>query len=523
MRVNQPVNQKEKQLSETSILLSTTDLQGTIKYVNKDFVDVSEFTEDELRGQPHNLVRHPDMPPAAFEGLWRRVKSGKPWMGIVKNRTKSGGHYWVNAYVSPVMENGKLHEFQSVRHSASREQIASASKIYQQLNQGKTPAELRPARVGFARGLQLSGLCSVLLGFASAWFSPWLGLAVALVAWLLLSQWQLSAFFSLVNKSRNIIDDPMARAVYCGRQDELGQLSLAMTYLVAETGGVIGRMADSAHAISEESVNLQQTLRANAERAEGQSEQTRQAGAAMSEMTASFNEVGNNVQNATDEMTTSMQATQTGHDSLQKVISAIGIVNQRVREFAVLVESIQKDSAAISEVLDVIHAIADQTNLLALNAAIEAARAGEAGRGFAVVADEVRHLASRTSESTSHIESIIKQFQQTTRNAGSQIKAGETEAQHSVDLAEEANQAFEALKHSINRLGEMSEANAAALQQQTLVSGEINRSIVLISDLASESAQQTLEAVGRSEQVSRLSVKTRHLSEQFWHQSVRRS
>ncbi|MCD8475714.1 MAG: methyl-accepting chemotaxis protein [Shewanella fodinae] len=322
MRVNQPVNQKEKQLSETSILLSTTDLQGTIKYVNKDFVDVSEFTEDELRGQPHNLVRHPDMPPAAFEGLWRRVKSGKPWIGIVKNRTKSGGHYWVNAYVSPVMENGKLHEFQSVRHSASREQIASASKIYQQLNQGKTPAELRPARVGFARGLQLSGLCSVLLGFASAWFSPWLGLAVALVAWLLLSQWQLSAFFSLVNKSRNIIDDPMARAVYCGRQDELGQLSLAMTYLVAETGGVIGRMADSAHAISEESVNLQQTLRANAERAEGQSEQTRQAGAAMSEMTASFNEVGNNVQNATDEMTTSMQQHKPVMTVCKKVISS---------------------------------------------------------------------------------------------------------------------------------------------------------------------------------------------------------
>ena len=523
MRVNQPVTQKEKQLSDTSILLSTTDLKGTIKYVNKDFAEISEFSAEELRGQPHNIVRHPDMPPAAFASLWTRVKSGKPWMGIVKNRTKSGGHYWVNAYVLPVLENGKVHEFQSVRHSASREQIASATKIYEQINAGKKPAEMRPASLGFARGLQLSGFISLLAGFASAWISPWIGLFTAVAVWLVLSQWLLTPFLKLVDKSKEIIDDPLARAVYCGRQDELGQLSLAMTYLVAETGGVIGRMADSALAISEESINLQQTLRANADRADGQSEQTRQAGTAMSEMTASFNEVGSNVQNANSEMNASLVATMTGHDSLQKVVSAIGLVNQRVREFASLVESIQKDSAAISEVLDVIHSIADQTNLLALNAAIEAARAGEAGRGFAVVADEVRHLASRTSESTSHIENIIKQFQQTTQIAGNQIKAGQSEAQHSVDLAEEANQAFEALKHSINRLGEMSEANAAAVQQQTLVAEEINRSIVMISDFAGEIASQTQDAVGRSEQVSRLSVKTRHLSEQFWRQSVQRS
>ncbi|MFQ6371175.1 methyl-accepting chemotaxis protein [Shewanella sp. YIC-542] len=523
MRVNQPVTQQEKQLSDTSILLSTTDLNGTIKYVNQDFVAISEFSEQELCGQPHNIVRHPDMPPAAFESLWTRIKSGKPWMGIVKNRSKSGSHYWVNAYVAPVLENGKLHEFQSVRHSASREQVAAASDIYQQMNAGKTPKQLRPARLGLVRSLQLSGICSILAGAAAAWFSPWLAVVVAVVLWLLLSQWLLAPFTALVQKSRKVIDDPLARAVYCGRQDELGQLHMAMTYLVEETGGVIGRMADSALVISEESCNLKQTLYSNAERAEGQSEQTRQAGAAMSEMAASFNEVGNNVQNATTEMSASLQATQTGHDSLQKVVAAIGDVNQRVHDFAELVASIQKDSAAISEVLDVIHAIADQTNLLALNAAIEAARAGEAGRGFAVVADEVRHLASRTSESTSHIENIIKQFQQTTVNAGHQIKAGETEAQRSVELAEEANQAFEALKHSINRLGEMSEANAAALQQQTLVAEEINRSIVLISDLAKESSQQTQHAVERSEQVSRLSVKTRHLSEQFWNQSVQRN
>lgn len=522
MRNNQPITQRQKNLSESDILLSTTDLNGNIKYANKAFIETSGFSKEELSGQPHNIVRHPDMPPAAFAAMWSRLKSGKGWMGMVKNRCKNGDHYWVHAYAAPVMEHGKLHEMQSVRHGASPEQIAAAEHVYQQVNAGKTPKEMRKPVLGFGRGMQFSGILMLLAAFGLAFVSPWWPLLPA-VLWLVLSQWQLQPFFNLVDSAKEIIDDDVARAVYAGRQDEIGQLNLTLTYLSAETGGVIGRMADSATSISGESSNLLTILQDNAVRAEQQSDQTGQAGTAMAEMNASFNEVSNNLRSAADEMKASMAATAMGDESLQKVVHAIDALNGRIGDFSGVVDAIQQDSTAISEVLDVIRTIAEQTNLLALNAAIEAARAGEAGRGFAVVADEVRHLSSRTSESTGRIEQIISKFQQTTQDASDKMQAGQHDAQHSVEMAEEASQAFEALRHSIHRVDEMTEANAAAVQQQALVADEINRAIFTISDLAGESLNHIRSAEQRSEQVSRLSVKSQHLSEQFWLQSVCRS
>lgn len=133
----------EKHLSENAILLSTTDLKGNIKYVNQTFSQISEYSVAELQGSPHNIVRHEDMPAAAFKMLWDRIKTGKPWMGIVKNKTKNGSYYWVNAYVAPVYEDGKIHEYQSVRRQATPEQIRAAEEVYQAINQGKQAKTLK--------------------------------------------------------------------------------------------------------------------------------------------------------------------------------------------------------------------------------------------------------------------------------------------------------------------------------------------------------------------------------------------
>ena len=107
MRVNMPVTQKEHHLQEGAFIVTTTDLRGVITYVNEEFIRISGFTQQELVGQPHNMVRHPDMPPAAFEDLWRTVKAGKGWQGMVKNRCKSGDFYWVDASVTPIVEKGQ--------------------------------------------------------------------------------------------------------------------------------------------------------------------------------------------------------------------------------------------------------------------------------------------------------------------------------------------------------------------------------------------------------------------------------
>lgn len=144
MKVNLPVTQREKPYPRGQYLVSKTDLKGIITYANDAFVELSGFTREELVGKSHNIVRHPDMPPQAFEDLWRTIKAGLPWRGLVKNRAKDGDHYWVDAFVVPVRENDRIVGYMSVRQEPSREAVAKAEALYRELNQTKKPLDTSP-------------------------------------------------------------------------------------------------------------------------------------------------------------------------------------------------------------------------------------------------------------------------------------------------------------------------------------------------------------------------------------------
>lgn len=148
MRVNHPVTDREVLMKPGTILVTRTNLKGVITYANDAFIEISGFSKDELIGANHNVVRHPDMPPAAFKDLWMCLKAGLPWTAPVKNRTKTGDYYWVEANVTPVFKNGKVHEYLSVRYAPSREQIAQAESLYEKLNSDK--ATLRPTGLAAA-------------------------------------------------------------------------------------------------------------------------------------------------------------------------------------------------------------------------------------------------------------------------------------------------------------------------------------------------------------------------------------
>jgi methyl-accepting chemotaxis protein/aerotaxis receptor len=154
MRVNLPVTNNEIHVPEGKSIVSTTDLKGRITSVNSTFVEVSGFPEEELIGQPHNIVRHPDMPPAAYDDLWKTLKAGKPWRGLVKNRCKNGDHYWVDANAMPIMENGQAIGYVSVRVRAERRAVEQAEHIYRLVREGKAGnlgiREGRVIRTGFA-------------------------------------------------------------------------------------------------------------------------------------------------------------------------------------------------------------------------------------------------------------------------------------------------------------------------------------------------------------------------------------
>ncbi len=142
MKINQPVTDHEIIMEDGQTIVSKTDLKGSLTYINQYFLDISGFTEQELIGKNHNVVRHPDMPPAAFDDLWNHMKLGRPWTGMVKNRCKNGDYYWVEAHVTPIRQNGSVVEYMSVRTKPSREQIAEAEELYRNINAGK--ASLAP-------------------------------------------------------------------------------------------------------------------------------------------------------------------------------------------------------------------------------------------------------------------------------------------------------------------------------------------------------------------------------------------
>src|SRR3989338_401703 len=147
MKLNLPVSGRAVNVGSSVNILSTTDLKGAVSYVNQDFIDISGFSAAELLGKNHNIVRHPDMPPAAFAHMWQTLKAGRSWMGLVKNRCKNGDHYWVSAYATPVQRDGQVVEEQSVRPLPSPAQEAAAEQLYGQLRAGRTPRLLRSPRL----------------------------------------------------------------------------------------------------------------------------------------------------------------------------------------------------------------------------------------------------------------------------------------------------------------------------------------------------------------------------------------
>ncbi|MFA7280893.1 MAG: methyl-accepting chemotaxis protein, partial [Sterolibacterium sp.] len=175
MRINMPVTSVEVPLTPTTLIVSKTDLKGQITYINRDFLDISGFTEAELIGQPHNIVRHPDMPPEAYEDLWKTLKAGRPWIGMVKNRCKNGDYYWVEAHATPLVENGQTVGYMSVRKMPTRSQVDAAEQAYRlfrEKKQGNLKIEFGNAvannlarKLNIFRGMSLKGRLSLVIGF----------------------------------------------------------------------------------------------------------------------------------------------------------------------------------------------------------------------------------------------------------------------------------------------------------------------------------------------------------------------
>jgi aerotaxis receptor len=520
MRKNLPITDNEVTLSESSCILSTTNLKGQITYVNQDFIDISGFTEEELLDKPHNIVRHPDMPPAAFEDMWNHLKAGKTWMGLVKNRCKNGDYYWVNAFATPIMDDGHVKEYQSVRVKATADEIARAEKLYARINAGKSlrnyTNHIRLGRKLFATiGLSFTPIIISLLMRAD--MTTTLVATLAAMGIALGGTWYFMrpVCESLV-KSRSIAHNPLMQYVYTGETSEAGQILFALRKTSGELKAVVGRLTDSSHQLNEMAQSLDADIALTQQGVSHQNEQTSSTATAVDELSASSTQVAQSASEAAAATETASDGTSNSSQVINGSMSLINQLAQEVETSAGVINQLKQDSTEIGAVLDVISGIAEQTNLLALNAAIEAARAGEQGRGFAVVADEVRSLASRTAESTLEIKTIIDKLQTGASNAVTAMDSSQHMAQEGVEQVNKAGDSLQSINDAVRSINEMIAQIATAAEQQSTVMEDINQRVNSIQEVNEMTVESMNNTQKNSGELGALSHNLSQLAQQFW-------
>ncbi|ASK68275.1 methyl-accepting chemotaxis protein [Shewanella bicestrii] len=275
--------------------------------------------------------------------------------------------------------------------------------------------------------------------------------------------------------------------------DELGQISTSLTQVIEHLRGILHSIAEAANTVNSSATELSSFTQATNKRMQQQQAETEQTATAMNEMTATVAEVAQSAAAAADSAKDADSYAANGNHIVMQSITSMSQLSEQIQKTAQVIGFLSNESQNIGRVLDVIKSIAEQTNLLALNAAIEAARAGEQGRGFAVVADEVRTLAQRTQKSTQEIEAMIATLQQGVKEAVNAMEVGINQVDDANDKANQAGQALKEIVASVDNITELNTHIATAAEEQSSVAESINRSIIAISDIAEHSTNSALE------------------------------
>lgn len=286
------------------------------------------------------------------------------------------------------------------------------------------------------------------------------------------------------------------------QNDEIGRVAHAFQAMVDRFREILSNVRDTSANLQHSAQQLANTTEMTREGAAMQMRETDQVATATTEMTHAIEEVSRNAHQAADAANHANRETESGNKVLDEALSSIHSLSGRIDDAGKVIKRVETDSASIGSVLDVIRGIAEQTNLLALNAAIEAARAGEQGRGFAVVADEVRSLAQRTQESTQEIQGMIERLQAGAREAVRSMADGSAEMQRTMEQASHAGESLVSIKQSVAMINDMNTQIASATEEQMAVSQEISRNVVNISDVAKSSAHSVQEVEKTSRELS---------------------
>lgn len=501
------VTGKEKTFADEHILLSTTDLKGRITYANPDFCEIAEYHPDELINHGHNIVRHPDMPKAAFANLWDTINTGQSWMGPVKNRCKSGDHYWVNAYVTPIRdEKGQITEHQSVRTALNRDVVERAEKTYQNINAGKTPKALKRAKLDITLYIQYLTILVTLLPLVGALTEQvsWPFACLTTLAGIATASWFIffrMRYKKLIKQAEEVFDNPLMSYLYSGSTDRLAHISLALSMRKAEQNAVIGRIRDLSQHVNNIAIETSDNSNDIASMLQEQHMEIEQVATAMNEMAITIQDLASSVTEAADAANLGNKLTAEGVHVVGNTVSAINKLASQLQDVDKVIRKLVDGSNAIETISDEISAIADQTNLLALNAAIEAARAGEQGRGFAVVAEEVRALAQRTQHSTEEIKNMLGSLKDESNQAINAMHQGIDLANNCVSLANDTGTALQQINQEVDRVSELNQQIATAVEEQSVVTEQVRKNTHKINGIATHGVEESHESKSLSDKL----------------------